>query len=146
MQAHRIALTVAAAGALLVSGCGGSAATSTAEAKPLPSYLARYPRARPVAVYFIQWQQSGESVDGTLTIVPAGATTAAASTQDVTGTVDGRRVELDVGPDPAQRWTGELRGPAMVMSVALENGPAQTLTFTRASLAGFKRAVAKLQG
>jgi len=56
------------AGAVVAAGCGGSAAPK-GPAVQLPSYLAQYPIRQPVAVYFLQWEQRGKALDGTLSFV-----------------------------------------------------------------------------
>jgi hypothetical protein len=132
----------ALAAAVVAAGCGsGGESTPTGPATALPSYLARYPPGRG-AVYFIQWQRRGESVEGTLTVVVPRAADTPSQTQGLTGDIDGRRVTLDVGSEPWQRWEGERNGRAIVFRVDLGEGTLQTLRFVPAKLAAFRRAVA----
>jgi hypothetical protein len=105
--------------------------------------LTRYPPGRGGAVYFIQWQRRGESVEGTLTVVVPRAADTPSQTQGLTREFDGRRVTLDVGSEPSQRWEGERNGRAIVFRVDLGEGSLQTLRFVPAKLAAFKRTVAE---
>jgi hypothetical protein len=101
---RRRAWAGALAGAVVAAGCGsGGDETPTGPASRLPSYLARYPPGRAGAVYFLQWQRRGNSVEGTLTIVVPAAPADTSRTQAVTGEFDGRRVELEVGTDDPQQ-------------------------------------------
>jgi hypothetical protein len=134
----------ALAAAVVAAGCGsGGESTPTGPATALPSYLARYSPGRGEAVYFIQWQRRGESVEGTLTVVVPRAADTPSQTQGLTGDIDGRRVTLDVGSEPSQRWEGERNGRAIVFRVDLVEGSVQTLRFVPAKLAAFRRAVAE---
>jgi hypothetical protein len=123
--------------AVVAAGCGGGDRPA-GPATPLPSYLARYPPGRAGAVYFLQWQRRGESVDGTLTIAAPGVTS---RTQPVAGKIDGMRIRLEVGTDNPQQWEGERAGRRIVLRVELDDGSFQTLRFERATLADYRRAV-----
>ena len=114
-------------------------------AQPLPSYLALYPRDRPLAVYFLQWQRRGDEVDGTLTVVSPTGQDTSQSTHHVEGEIDGPSVKLDVGEDSPQRWQGTKRGRRIDFDVELGDGSNQTITFTPARLAAYKRAVARVR-
>jgi hypothetical protein len=138
-QLRRQAFVGVIAGAVVLAGCGGGGGDKPTEpATPLPSYLARYPPGRAGAVYFLQWQRRGESVDGALTIVPRDVTP---RTQPVAGEIDGVRIRLDVGTNSPQRWDGERAGRRIVFRVQLDDGSFQTLRFARATLADYRRAV-----
>jgi hypothetical protein len=128
------------AGAVVAGGCGGGEKTPTGPTTPLPSYLARYPPAVG-AVYFLQWQRRGDSVDGTLSIVVPAAPADTSRTQPVTGEIDGMRVTLEVGTDNPQQWDGERIGRRMVLRVEAGDESVQTLRFVQATLADFRRAV-----
>ena len=133
----------ALAGAVVAGGCGsGGESTPTGPATALPSYLARYPAGDSGVIYFIQWQRSGESVEGTLTVVVPRATETPSQTQSLTGEIDGLWVTLEVGSEPVQRWDGKRNGQTIVFSVDPGDGSAQTLRFVPAKLAAFGRAVA----
>jgi hypothetical protein len=94
-------------------------------------------------VYFLQWPRRKDSVDGTLTIVVPAAPADTSRTQAVTGELDGRRVELEVGTDAPQRWEGERIGRRLVFRVDAGDGDGrvQTLRFRQATLADYRRAV-----
>jgi hypothetical protein len=146
-SAHRrrvLSLAVAASVAV-TAGCGGSGSATTVPAKPLSSYLALYPRDKPLAVYFLQWQRRGDSVDGTLTVVYATAKDTPYSSHPVEGEIDDESVKLDVGTDPPQQWEGDRNARRIVFRAELEGGSAQTLTFVPARLADYKRAVAQVR-
>ena len=129
-------------GAVVAAGCGGGGEkTPTGPATRLPSYLARYPAGPAGAVYFLQWQRREDSVAGTLTIVAPAAPADTSRTQAVTGELDGRRVELEVGTDAPQRWEGERTGRRIVFRVEVGDGSFQTLRFRQATLADYRRAV-----
>lgn len=145
-RAIRVVVLAALAGLVLAPGCGGKS-TPPAPSTPLPGYLAVYPRERPSAVYFLQWEQAGDSVAGTLSIAypnPAGEVTT--TTRRVKGKLDGDRLSLDVGTDPAQQWTGTRVGPTITFDAELGDGTGQTLIFRTAKLAAYKRAVAEQRG
>jgi hypothetical protein len=141
---RRVVYLAVAACAAAVAGCGGGSA-STLPAQPLPSYLALYPREDPSAVYFLQWERRGESVDGTLTVVYPTADDTPQSTQRVEGEIDDESVKLDVGTDSPQPWEGERKARSIVFRSEPEGGSQQTLTFVPAGLAAYKRAVARLR-
>jgi hypothetical protein len=132
----------ALAGAVVAAGCGSDGEkTSTGPATRLPSYLARYPPGAAGAVYFLQWQRRGDSVDGTLSIVVPAAPADTSRTQPVAGELDGSMVELEVGTDDTQRWEGERIGRGIVFRVEAGDESVQTLRFAQATLADFRRAV-----
>ena len=126
------------------AGCGGGS-DSDVPPQPLPSYLALYPPDQPLAVYFLQWQRRGDEVDGTLTVVSPTSRDTPQTTHHVEGKFDGPNVELDVGEDSPQRWEGTRRGRRIEFNVELEDSSEQTITFTPASLAAYKRTVAKVR-
>jgi hypothetical protein len=133
------------AGTFLAAGCGGSERPKVPPT-PLPSYLALYPREKPVAVYFLQWEQAGDSVDGTLTVAyPNTNSEVSTTTEPVTGEIDDEEVSLDVGTDPTQEWKGTRAGQTVMFEAELSGGATQTLTFVPAKLAAYKRAVAALR-
>jgi hypothetical protein len=106
-----VVLAVVAAAAL-AAGCGGNDKPRVPPT-PLPSYLALYPREQPVAVYFLQWERAGDSVDGTLTVAyPNTGSEVSTKTEPVTGEIDDNdgEVALDVGTDPTQEWKGTRAG------------------------------------
>jgi hypothetical protein len=105
----------------------------------LPSYLALFPRERPVAVYFLQWVRRGGSVDGKLTVVVPAAADTPRTLQTVKGKIKQGSVTLDVGENSPQRWSGERTGRRIVFAD-------QRLTFEPATLAAYRRAVARLRG
>jgi hypothetical protein len=142
-QRRRIICLAVLAGAAATAGCGGGGPTLPPQ--PLPSYLALYPRDHPLAVYFLQWQRRGDEVDGTLTVVYPTSQDTPQSTHHVEGEIDGPTVKLDVGEDSPQRWEGTRRGRRIDFDVEFENSSEQTITFTRATLAAYKRAVAKVR-
>jgi hypothetical protein len=101
-----------------------------------------------VAVYFLDWERTGDSVDGTLTVAyPNTGSEVSTKTQPVTGEIDDNdgEVSLDVGTDPTQEWKGKRVGRAITFEAELSDGAMQTLTFVPAKLAAYKRAVAKLR-
>jgi hypothetical protein len=118
---------------------------STVPAQPLPSYLALYPRDRPLAVNFLRWERRGDLVGGTLTVVHPTSGDTPHSTHAVEGEIDDEGVQLDVGTDPPQRWEGERTARRIVFRAELEGGSAQALTFVPARLAAYKRAVARVR-
>jgi hypothetical protein len=144
MHRRRVLCLAVVASAAAAAGCGESA-TSTVPAKPLPSYLALYPRNHPLAVYFLQWQRRGDSVAGTLTVVYPTAEDTPHSSHPVEGEIDDESVKLDVGTDPPQRWEGERKARRIVFRAELEGGSEQTLTFVPAKLAAYRRAVARVR-
>ncbi|MGE5272303.1 MAG: hypothetical protein ACM3QU_00820 [Verrucomicrobiota bacterium] len=138
-------VAAAAACAASAAGCGGGGSASTVPARPLPSYLGLYPRDHPSAVYFLQWERRGNSVDGTLTVVfPSGRDTPTSS-HHVEGQIDEQTVKLDVGEDSPQRWEGARTGRRIDFRIELEDGSEQTIVFVPARLAAYKRAVAKVR-
>jgi hypothetical protein len=130
--------------AAAVAGCGGGE-TSTLPAKPLPSYLGLYPQDRPSAVYFLQWEQRGEEVDGTLSVVFPTRVDTPTGTQSVTGKIDGDTISLEVGTDPPQEWEGKRVRKSIVFDTDLGDAGTQTVRFVPASLAVFRRTVAKVR-
>jgi hypothetical protein len=142
---RRLAWLAAACCALPAAGCGGDGSTSTRPARPLPSYLALYPGNDPSTVYFLQWEQRGDSVDGTLTVVFPTLQDTPRSTHPVEGEIDGQKVTLAVGEDPSQRWEGEQRGRRIVFRAELGEDSRQTLVFVQASLSEYRRAVARVR-
>ena len=54
-------------------------------------------------------------------------------------------MKLDVGEDSPQRWEGTRQGRRIDFDVELEDGSEQEITFTPASLAAYRRAVAKVR-
>ena len=131
--------------AVPAAGCGGGGSASTLPARSFPSYVALYPPDHPAAVYFLQWERRGDSVDGTLTVVVPSGQDTSHETHAVEGEIDERSVTLDVGEDSQQRWEGERTGRRIAFRVELEDGSEQTLTFVPAKLAAYKRAVAKIR-
>ena len=145
VKAFPAVVLVVLAAAALAAGCGGNDEPKVPPV-PLPSYLALYPRQQPVAVYFLQWERAGDSVDGTLTFAyPNTHSEVSTKTQPVTGEIDGAAVSLDVGTDPTQEWKGKRVGRAITFEAELSDGAMQTLTFVPAKLAAYKRAVAALR-
>jgi len=107
--------------------------------------VALYPPDHPAAVYFLQCERRGDSVDGTLTVVVPSGQDTSHETHAVKGEIDERSVTLDVGEDSQQHWEGERTGRRIAFRVELEDGSEQTLTFVPAKLAAYKRAVAKIR-
>jgi hypothetical protein len=142
---RRIVCIAALCCAVLTAGCGGGGSASTLPARPLPSYLALYPPDHPSAVYFLQWERRGDSVDGTLTVVVPSGQDTSQETHSVEGEIDGQTVKLDVGEDSQQRWEGDRKGRRIDFRVEPEGESEQKLTFVPASLAAYKRAVAKVR-
>jgi hypothetical protein len=141
-QRRRRVWVAALAGAVVAAGCGsGGEKTPTGPAARLPSYMARYPPGPAGAVYFLEWQHRNDAVDGTLTIVAPAAPDTTSRTQPVVGELDGRRVELEVGTDDPQEWSGTRVGRRIVFRVDLGDGADQTLRFVQATLADYRRAV-----
>ena len=139
-----VVLAVVAAAAL-AAGCGGNDKPRVPPT-PLPSYLALYPREQPVAVYFLQWERAGDSVDGTLTVAyPNTNAEVSTKTEPVTGEIDDAEISLDVGTDPTQEWKGTRAGRTITFEAELSDGATQTLTFVPAKLAAYKRAVAAMR-
>jgi hypothetical protein len=144
MRAAALAVVLAAFTVGLATGCGQSAPKEPPTR--LPSYLAFYPQEQPRAVYFLQWEQSGMSVDGTLSIAyPNSDGEVTTRTQPVEGKIDGDTVKLEVGTDPAQEWAGTRSGRKIVFEADLGDDTKQTLIFVPARLAAFKQAVAGLR-
>ena len=136
-----VLLAVLAAG--LTAGCGGD--EPKVPPSPLPSYLALYPREKPVAVYFLQWEKAGDEIDGTLTVAyPNTDSDVSTKTEPVTGKIDEEGWSLDVG-DPAQEWKGTRAGRTITFQADLGEGATETLTFVPAKLAAYKRAVEMLR-
>jgi hypothetical protein len=130
---------------VLAAGCGGKDEPKVSPT-PLPSYLALFPREMPVAVYFLQWEQAGNDVDGTLTVAyPNTGSEVSTQTQPVTGEIDDGEISLDVGADPTQEWKGTRSGRTITFEAELSDGTTQTLTFVPANLAAYKRAVERLR-
>jgi hypothetical protein len=99
-----------------------------------------------VAVYFLQWERAGDSVDGTLSVAyPNTDSEVSTETQPVTGKIDDGEVSLDVGTDPTQEWKGTRAGRTITFEAELADSATQTLTFVPAKLAAYKRAVAKMR-
>ena len=142
---RRVVCLAALAWAAAAAGCGGGGSASTAPARPLPSYLALYPSGHPSAVYFLQWQRRGDSVDGTLTVVFPTDQDTPQSTHHVEGEIDGQTVKLDVGEDSPQHWVGERNGRRIEFQVELEDGSLHSIAFVAASLAEYRRAVARVR-
>ena len=133
------------ASAAVAAGCGGNDEPKVPPT-PLPSYLALYPRQKPVAVYFLQWERADDSVDGTLSVAyPNTDSEVSTETQPVTGKIDDGEVSLDVGTDPTQEWKGTRAGRTITFEAELADGAMQTLTFVPAKLAAYKRAVTKMR-
>jgi hypothetical protein len=142
---RRIVRLLAVVGCVAATvGCGGGA-DSNVPARQLPSYLALFPPDQPLAVYFLQWQRRGDEVDGTLTVVYPTSRDTPQSIHRVEGEIDGPSVRLDVGEDSPQRWDGTRQGRRIDFDVELESGSEQQITFTPATLAAYKRAVAKVR-
>ena len=144
MKAKAFPVVVLAAAAL-AAGCGGKDEPK-GPPTPLPSYLALYPRAKPVAVYFLQWEQAGDEVDGTLTVAyPNTSAEVSTRTEPVTGEIGDGEISLDVGTDPTQEWKGTRSGRTITFEAELSDGTTQTLTFVPAELAAYRRAVERLR-
>ena len=111
----------------------------------LPSYLAQYPPQRPFAVYFLQWEQRGKALDGTLSFVFPTREDTPTRTQPVTGKVDENTISLEVGTDPSQKWEGTHVGRIIVFDADLGDAGVQKVRFVPASLATFRRTVAKVR-
>ena len=135
---------VALTGACVVAGCGGHS-TPTGPAVQLPSYLAQYPQRRPFAVYFLQWEQRGKALDGTLSFVFPTQVDTPTRTQPVAGKGNGDAVSLEVGTDPPQKWEGTRVGRSIVFDADLGDAGVQKVRFVPASLAAFRRTVAKVR-
>jgi hypothetical protein len=131
--------------AVLAASCGSGGPGSTVAATPLPSYMATYPSGQPTAAYFLQWEQRGDAVDGTLTFVYPTAVDTPRQTEPVAGKVDGQKISLEVGTDAPQTWKGRRVGRTIVFEVEFANGSVQTLTFVPATLAAYRRTVAALR-
>jgi hypothetical protein len=141
---RQIALTAALASVAVAAGCGGSAAPKGPPVG-LPSYLAQYPPRDPVAVYFLQWEQRGEEVDGTLSLVFPTRVDTPTRTQPVKGKIDGDTISLEIGTDPPQQWEGRHVGRSIVFDADLGDAGVQQIRFVPASLAVFRRTVAKVR-
>ena len=141
---HCLALIAALAGAIVGAGCGGTAAPE-GPAVRLPSYLARYPPGRPFSIYFLQWERRGETVDGTLSFVFPTRVDTPTRTRAVTGKVGGDSISLEVGTDPPQRWEGTRIGRSIVFDADLGDAGTEKIRFVPASLAAFRKTVAKVR-
>ena len=136
-------VAIAVLASTVAAGCGKG--KPKPPPTPLPSYLALYPAEQPAAVYFLQWEQAGDKVDGTLTVAfPDTNGEVSTRTESVTGKVDGGEFSLEVG-DPAQKWKGTQSGRTITFTADLGDGTTETLTFVPAKLAAYKRAVEKLR-
>ncbi|TMC46719.1 MAG: hypothetical protein E6J20_20685, partial [Chloroflexi bacterium] len=146
--------------AFLLAGCGSAShhsapktpppvTTSAAPPPPpsapvLPGFLSVYPSAaQPLAAYFIQWQRTGSTVTGTLSVsyrdTQSGATGTSTS---FTGTISGQSVGLDFGD---KRDNGTLRDNQLTLAFAASDGSLQTLVFTPATVADYNAAVANVK-
>jgi hypothetical protein len=141
---RRIALIAGPAGAIIAAGCGGSAAPKGPTVR-LPSYLAQYPPQRPIAVYFLQWERRGKEVDGTLSFVFPTRADTPTRTQPVTGKVDEDTISLEVGADPPRKWEGTRVGRRIVFEAHLGDADIEKIRFVPASLAAFRKTVAKVR-
>ena len=120
--------------AFALAGCGGS--------RGAHSYLLRYGNGES----FIQWQQHGQHVHGTISTTQSSATSPypvrlLQQSLTLTGTVSGSNVFLHLSN--GMKWNGTLHSYGLLLRAESTSGPPQSARYRRASVADYDAAVAQ---
>jgi hypothetical protein len=142
-----------------LASCGSASRHSSESAPPgttlgsaaagaLRGFVASYPSpTNPDSAYFIQWQRSGNSLTGTLENTTASAQSGSqGSTSNLSGTISGQTIVLDLTGTFDQRWNGVLNGNTLTLSFPSSDGSIGTIVFTAGTVDDYNQLVAKVKG
>jgi hypothetical protein len=144
---------------MLLASCGSTSHHSIRTAPPvttvgspaasaLRGFVASYPSSTsPVSAYFIQWQRTGNSLTGTLENTSASAQSGSqGSTSNLSGSISGQNIVLNLSGEFDQRWNGVLNGNTLTLSYPSSDGSIGTIVFTAGTVDDYNQLVAKVKG